>query len=179
MVGRRDVVTALLRVNYILQSRDAARALYNNQTNHLQLSVIGAQSVPIPALLGQQSLLLHPLIELETIAMIPRALVHQVVARTGNVAGPVGSVAVVQRAQFHHVVHEVHEGLALLVLCAKVKRKLSPRRISHLYFVRRFDIDPMFDNSDTRAFAPEKNDIGLIRNRMGIQMKSKTDWNIF
>lgn len=78
--------------------------------------MIGTQSVPVPAFLGQQSLLLHPLIEFQAVAMIPRVLVHQVVARTGNTAGPVGSVTVIQRTQLHHIVHEVHERLALLVL---------------------------------------------------------------
>lgn len=78
--------------------------------------MIGTQSVPISALLGQQSLLLHPLIKFQTIAMIPCIFVHEIVARTGNIAGPVGSVTIIQRAQFHHVIHEVHERLALLVL---------------------------------------------------------------
>lgn len=98
--------------------------------------MIGAQSVPVSALLGQQSLLLNPLIEFQTIAMIPRrVLVRQIVARTGNVAGPVGSVAIVQRAQFNHVVHEVYEGLALLVLFAQ------DMRINLRIYLRVFSIE--------------------------------------
>lgn len=98
---------------------------------HLQLPVIRAQSVPVSALLRQQPLFLHPLVELQTVAMIPRVLVHQVVPRAGNVAGPVGSVTVVQGAQLHHVVHEVHERLALLVLPAE---KQTPR-LTHFSFL--------------------------------------------
>jgi len=83
--------------------------------------MIGTESVPISALLSEQSLLLHPLIKFQAVAMIPRVLVHQIMARTGDVTGPVGSVTVIQRAQFHHIVHEIHERLALLVLFAKIK----------------------------------------------------------
>jgi len=76
--------------------------------------MIGAQSVPISTLLGQQSLLLYPLVKFQT--MISRVLEHGIVSRTGNIAGPIGSVTIIQRTQFHHIVHEVHERLALLVL---------------------------------------------------------------
>jgi tyrosyl-tRNA synthetase len=83
--------------------------------------MIGTESVPISALLGEQSLFLHPLIKFQAVAMIPRVLMHQIMARTGDVAGPIGSVTIIQRAQFHHIVHEIHERLALLILFAKTE----------------------------------------------------------
>jgi hypothetical protein len=80
--------------------------------------VIGAESVPVASLLREESLLLDTLVELQPVPLVPPGLRHQVVTGAEKAAGTqtVRLVAIVERAELYHIVDEVDERFALLVL---------------------------------------------------------------